>query len=352
VATPPRSADNQRFETGYDAALLVEAVRVIARHANPADPEAASPKSYEAARAPAGHPSAPGARATRRALGNIGWYQLLHLAFHDERSLLHNVAVAQRPAGRPVSTQEATVALRIVAARLRADTLRPHEYRAELEAMQQADPTVDLPTEDRIEVVLKTDTETGWDRGLRLAGLAPRTAARPRAGLDATGAVEMFLADVGCFPWDRRALEAWAKLRGASLVTVGVAERQAAIDALRAKRRAAGLWAPDAPPPLRQRPPINPAAFTDWAPAAPRRAANRGKTSWTDNPERVIGGLVLAYDIAAERRLKLTQKAHRQLAREFPGEIPAPDTVNQAAKKHGTSAAAWREEAIRRRARR
>ncbi len=346
MAITQRDPGSQRFETGYDTHRLTEVVRIVAREANPADPEAATPGAYEAARGPAGFPDAPGARATRRALGNLSWYQLLHLAFHDERSLEHNLGVADRRDGRPVSEQEAVAALRIIAARLKANSLRPHEYQAELDALEKQTGPTGLPTEERIEAVLNTEDEMGWERGLRLAGLEPRAHTTPRRGVCREDAIEMFVEELSYVP-NHPELKRYAKLKGFPL-SRATQKHQESVEHARQKRLECGLPWPSELPARGKRPELNVESVPPETAQPPR--GGRDNEFW--NPERCIEGLVRAYDIASKRRLRLTQKVQRRLAAEFPAEIPGPSRVDSNAKQYGATAAQWREEAKRQRLRR
>jgi hypothetical protein len=75
--------------------------------------------------------------------------------------LEHSVALAERDAGRAVSELEAVTAVRVIAARLRASTLRPHEYAAERAVIESRAGHTDLPTADRVAATLQTETEVG-----------------------------------------------------------------------------------------------------------------------------------------------------------------------------------------------
>jgi hypothetical protein len=106
-----------------------------------------------------------------------------------------NAALAERGEGRPVSEQEAVVALRIIASRLGVQTLRRRRYDdgpAELE--RESGPS-GLPTATRIDASLKTNTEAGWDRGLRLAGLTVRRAKGGITGMSREDAIDRFIAE-------------------------------------------------------------------------------------------------------------------------------------------------------------
>lgn len=341
MGNPRHQPDPQRFQTDYDVARLIGVMRIVAAYANPADPESATPSAYEASRAPAGFPDAPGARATRRALGNLGWYELLHLAFHPSRSLEHNLGLASRGSARyEVPEAEAVAALSIIASRLSAETLRPHEYNRELAAMERRTGPTGLPTADRIEAALKTDTEMGWDRGLRLAGLAPRGPVHKPQGVSWPRAIAMFVEEVGYVPTVRLVRD-YARQKGFSLRRHAAGYRDHVETARREFERKGMPWPRRRYLP-RQRPPL------EVAPMANPPVPIKDSLAW-DDPERVIAGLIRAYDIAGKRRLRLTQKVHRDLAREFTGDIPAPSVVDRQAKKHGSTALAWREEAQRRR---
>ena len=112
---------------------------------------------------------------------------------------------------------------------------------------------------------------------------------------------------------------------------------------LREDRSRRGLWTPLGPPPPGTRPGIQVERMS--VPPVPRRE----QTKWMDL-EVLIEGVVAAYRLATARGERtLTQPVHRELAKEYPGVVPAPSVVDRNAKRHGKTAAWVRTEATRRR---
>jgi hypothetical protein len=190
------------------------------------------------------------------------------------------------------------VALRIIASRLGVQTLRPRRYDdgpAELE--RESGPS-GLPTATRIDASLKTNTEAGWDRGLRLAGLTVRRAKGGITGMSREHAIDRFIAEHDDREPDERELRGYANEKGFALARQTRRHRDS-VELVRKRRASNPSSEPNQP-----RTAVSPAD----APVAGSRRAASGANAWTKDV--CITGLVRAYDEAARRKLSLTRPVH------------------------------------------
>lgn len=116
---------------------------------------------------------------------DLPWQKLLRVLATHEGDLGRAVGLADRRKHRVPEDEEIAFALQTVAARLGLPTLRPEDYRAERQRLVEADRRAhkhggdleqQLPTVEQIETAAKTDSEPGWPRALRIAGLGEREA--------------------------------------------------------------------------------------------------------------------------------------------------------------------------------
>lgn len=346
MAEATRNPKTHRFEARGDVHSLYAYVRDVALTANPSEPWKVSKRAFDAARRAderfAGGLSADG---VQKRLG-YPWSQLMAVVTDSARDPERSIAARNRREARPViSFEEAVAALRLVAARIGTNTLRPHEYdhargqAVEREASawlhgRRLEKT--LPTADQIDRALRLhDPPRTWDDCLRAAGLEARAVGGGRRGMSWPELIDMFMEELGFVPNWQQAKD-FAAAKGIS------AERHAGrwerhLKEARARRRTRGATIPR----RRMRGRLDISGISVVSEGAPRRTRN-----WTY--DACIDGLVLALEAAGAR--PLTQRLLKQLAKGNPA-IPTYSVIQRAAKREG-----WppfpemRAEAARRRA--
>jgi len=348
------STTSSRFRSALDEHSLIGVVAEVTSHVRPDAPETVAPGPYDRAlKADADSATprwagAPSADATRRRLARLAWYELLELIHDPARSTGHYLALRRRRAARSITTDEATAALQLVARALNQDSLRPHEYAQRRDALVAADSRAwaagghldrHLPTAAQVDQAFRPEGEgSGWDHALQSAGLRWRSHAT-RRGLPPERVVERFLTDIGCLPWGRRALRAYATATSLSLSDL---KRPLAeyIDELRRDRDSLAMWTPPHPPPRHLRP-------TAEMPQqrAPGPDGATGDYQWPDL-DVVVEGVAEAYRLAAEQHVNLSQAVHHRLAREHHGRVPAPGLVDRRAKEEAKTAKDVRDRAL------
>jgi hypothetical protein len=169
-----------RFDASMDDDALLAAVAAVLRHALPDTPQKATQRRFDDARAPAGHPSCPTARAivmrfTEDANRSFTWDEIKQLALDPKRNLTQTLAAARREApAEHLDERHVFFALRYVArhAELAAPTRDQYaDQRAKLlaAARRRGDDTLAqlLPTVGQIERLFDGD----WDAALAAAEL-------------------------------------------------------------------------------------------------------------------------------------------------------------------------------------
>jgi hypothetical protein len=161
--------------------LLLRAVREVAESGDGEEPATISQRRWEVARdRHATWSDAPPARRIAQRLG-LPWMKVLEAAFSTTRS--QEVVLSQMSRNRDedgwMTEDYCAFALRLIARRLKLDTLRVHEYRAERERLLAQDARrwlhgrqLRLPTTEQVQVVFPT-----WAAALDFAGLSPASAA-------------------------------------------------------------------------------------------------------------------------------------------------------------------------------
>jgi hypothetical protein len=192
------------FSTAYDASGRYELVREVAEAANSRNPRSTTQRQFDDARATAGHPDAPTARAICMSL-KIGWTALLEIVFSDERNTPMSAAAHNRAWMNVPSEEEIYFALRFAAMRHDVKTLSYAEYekwRDELVAadkrrhgnesvLEQA-----LPRAGRIWNACGKD----WNYALTVAGLAVRGAVKHQYSIALDDIYDAFVRWTGARP--------------------------------------------------------------------------------------------------------------------------------------------------------
>lgn len=290
-------------------------------------PEGVSKADFDARRGSFGWDDVPSVKGLEKRW-NLRWEELKEALLSPGRDFGRTLAARlRRSAGAGLSDGDVAYALRLIALRLGANTMRQHEYDAELELLEAAAsglPSAELgefrlPRAGDIDTYMRNTGRDGWESALGLAGLAPPgLSKRQSPGITIGEALEMFLCEVGFLP-GHHALRAFTRQKGIALESQveGYLEKRAAFVA---EWRARGRWVADGPPPSTKRPPIHAEPVADDA-AAPR--ANRAR--WTR--EEMLAGTERALELAYERGVTLTDRLMRDLARDHP-EIPYPSTLS------------------------
>jgi len=167
-----------RYAPRYDPIELLTIVReitLIAAAAAGIDPLQVATRAYDQARAGSPYPESP--RADRIAHGfGASWRRVVEVAHLTGRDFQQNLVALTRRDLMPFTIDEAAAAVRSIATRLGAPTLRPGEYDQELDQLVEEQRHSwlhgrrvwdDLPSSERI------DAAYGWARVLEHAGLEP-----------------------------------------------------------------------------------------------------------------------------------------------------------------------------------
>ena len=189
-----------RFGSEYHPLEFYELVRVVAVVAAPDEPTLVSEVAWDAARAAAGYPDAPSARAICMRLADLAgqsfsWRKLLELSFDESRDIEQTHALRMGVA-MDGTLEEADVyyALRRIAhAELSQASLGPGEYRRERERLiavarrRRNGPNGGHGTSEIVSEVLPTVGQIervagDWDAALVIAELEPRPAVHRYGG--------------------------------------------------------------------------------------------------------------------------------------------------------------------------
>jgi hypothetical protein len=308
-----------RFQSRYDLRGLVDVAAEVARVAAPARPEKVTQDAYDAARARAGYPDAPSARQTASRL-RIPWAEVLNLAF-DGRDVTRALGAlfGERPE-RALGPDAIRGALRVVALRLKTESLSLDEYTSEWARMllRTRRPwlhrsTLDLPKATRI-----SHSAGGWTTALRIADLNPSTRTRP-TGITIVDCLELALEAHGALPsdWETRCFAI------ANNLSVARFEKSkpwsACLSELRTRRDESGKWTPPGPPAKAIRP-----DFTRPV-SLPEGLPQRGKKVWTRT--ECVAALARVLGELPSNEL-FTSTVYRLLARGHP-DLPALRTIHR-----------------------
>jgi hypothetical protein len=288
VTAPVRA----RPASDFDPLALLQVVREVAEQADADEPENVSTRAWDDARARTNdHADAPAARRICEFVG-LPWPKVRELAFMPPRGRRIGLGHAlNEKEGGWLTPEYSDFVLRLIARRLRRDTLTPGQYRRERTAMLRAHGSrtthggqLRLPTEEQVSAVAGS-----WDQALTHAGL------RGRQGLGGQRAAvgPAAIVDVldRCFEHHRaeptaRELETFARANG---IPFPRRERGRPwsdyVREWKDRRRAAGLPVPDGPPPTRTRPDYSQDV------GAARPGERRGRKAW-DDPDEVVDWVV------------------------------------------------------------
>jgi hypothetical protein len=290
----------------------------------PADPMTVTQRAFNAARQGAGHPECPEASYIVRRLG-YSWPEFLKLALAENGSSFKTLAQHTREWGQP-DIRTCALALRAVAHRLQAKTVRPNEYALEREEIirrsrgtNRVQLEEQLPTHGQVE-------HYGWDRVLEEAALKTRPGVPRVQGVPMPDAIERFLIVQGRLPSHTDIIR-FAKEQGFALGKNKQILKD--IEELRERRSQRGLWTPARLPKPTQQPPWQSSAVPGLDAKNPR--VRRGY--WT--LELVEEGLSLAVENLKPGE-QLTVQALLRMSKSIEG-IPAPSVVGRVAKENGTS---------------
>lgn len=332
MATAGRDPETHRFTSDVDLHALFAYVRDVVFAADPARPWTVSKRAFDAARKSderfAGGLTADGVLKRVK----YPWSQLLAVVTDPERDPERSIASHNRRDLRPViSIGEAVTAMKFVAGRLGAQTLRPQQYDDERLALVDQDSQAwlhggrldrTLPTSHQIERALRLqDPPQSWDDGLRAAGLQEREAAGGHAGISWPELIDMFMDELGFVPNSEQA-RAYAVAKNVRASSSRGSWPQHLKDA-RSRRRERGAHIP------RRRQP-GPIDFTELhlSPVEGAPAPLQHNRSL----EESIEGLVLALDRAGTR--SLTMRLLKRLASEDPA-IPSYSVLQRNTKRLG-----------------
>jgi hypothetical protein len=289
-----------RFKSAYRTLDLYEIVRAVAEFAKPDEPTLITEAAWDKARAGAGYPDAPTARANCARLaddqGNpFPWRELLELVFDDERDIPHTHALRQGSrADEDLDEEDVYYALRRVAKiELGQDSLRPGEYRRERERLLAADArrrnlSGGVLLADLLPTVGQLERIAGdWDAALMLAELGPRrTPTRNGHADEVVPIVEVLdrFADEAD-GWFCRRAQLLEYARNRKIVMAGPSLGSSWADYIAtatARREAKGALTRGLPPAgtFPAYPGMGAAAETD-ADQEPRRRANKPRDYWT-----------------------------------------------------------------------
>jgi hypothetical protein len=209
-----------RFDTTLGDDALMEVIAAVGRYPRPDTPQKVSTRRVDAARAGAGYPDCPTARAITRRLNRdakrkLSWQQIIEVALGENRNLAQTLVAAEReePAEH-LDDRHAFFALRYVARHAARETLSRDEYaqerrkllaaarrRGDAATRRRGDDTLAelLPTLGQIERLF----DGNWDDALDAAELTPRekfkAAGRP-PGLPPEQAMAAFVKENDWWP--------------------------------------------------------------------------------------------------------------------------------------------------------
>ena len=235
--------------------LLLRAVREVADRAGVEEPERITQRAWDAARD--SHELWRGAPAARRIAERLGlsWPQVRVVAYTNAAMPESVYAHKTREHDRGWLTPDYVVfALRLVARHLEVETMWPHEYTVEREALLAADHKrwkhgrqLRLPSVDQVRKL--TDT---WEQALELAGLAPLPEVARFTAPTVSELLDRCYDAHGTQP-SCHELRRFARANRIPFPQLP-GKWNDLVAEWKASRRERGLPVPDRPPPLRERP--------------------------------------------------------------------------------------------------
>jgi len=294
----------------FDERSLYDVVRAVAEHADPLRPAGVTQRKWDAARAGAGYPDAPSARAicmrlkVERTQESFSWLELLEAVF-SEGSVVDRIEIRRRsePPTGDLSINHVYFAVHVVAKRLGKATVRRDEYVRERQEMLAEERRRGgyllselLPTRNQLEVAARNEAGVGsrpqasdWDRVLEMVGLeipgAPASAGtrQPPRGLPFPIVIHHYLEANGIEVWpSAEKVRSFAKLGNFRLPQLSLPWADH-LEEARAHRDELGLPSPtlmpaDAPREIQRRPVKPPLGPIDGA--APK--ASWGECIYSD----------------------------------------------------------------------
>jgi hypothetical protein len=326
---------------------LLELVAVIARHANPDDPQSVSQRAWDAARAVSDE-RAPRAHAISQRLG-VPWRTVLRVALGNPDDAWRQLTSHQADKGRKGITLDAViVAMRQAALRLGDSHLDRGQYRAAREQIMAASRGARrgrashaedaMPTLNQLDFVLRQH-DLDWAQALERAELASHSTTRKRRALSAEEAVRAFVEDFGAVPRGSKQMRAWSQRIRLSIGTPGSPAIKDAVAAVQAERATAGK-----PPWPVAGARLHLTATKREDEADPRAPAPR--RNW--DRAALIRGMARAVRLLAPGQ-QLDERTLKRLAEDHPHVgIPSYSSLNRHLRVHPEeSFAAWCREAER-----
>jgi hypothetical protein len=186
---PSRHPITKQFAPRYDPLSLFAVLRAVcAVAAAPTGKPivALTQDDYDDARGAAGFADSKRAHRIVRQLG-IPWSKLLTMVADEGGAFTQTLNASAWRVRTKLTDELIATALRVIALRLGAATLRPRQYDDERNQMAREDAARWLHgrlLDDEFPTSSQIDSQLGWDKALRIAGLAPRPVA---AGATAPG---------------------------------------------------------------------------------------------------------------------------------------------------------------------
>ena len=250
MTAPDRRRDKRsgKFSSSYDDLGLFDLVAAVARHANPAAPEKVSQPKWDAARAPAGYPDAPTARAIYGRL-KMPWPEILATALSDSRNVEQTLSAVRRVDKRKLTAEEVFYGLARVARELDRRSFSFYEYlrtRSELVAADRRrngeEAVLDqvMPTAEQI----LNEYEDDWNTALTAHGFDPFTQPPGKRAMTIQEAFDLLVELTGKVP-QRPSFDEFRARYGVSIEKFAAGTTWVELEPqLRAKRAARGLGTP------------------------------------------------------------------------------------------------------------
>lgn len=178
---PSRHPITKQFAPRYDPLSLFAVLRAVCAVAAAATGKAIvalTQDEYDDARGPAGFAESKRAHRIVSQLG-IPWSKLLTMVADEGGAFTQTLNAATWRVRTKLTDEQIASALQVIALRLGATTLRPRQYDDERSQMAREDAAHWLHgrlLDDEFPTSSQIDSQVGWAKALRLAGLAPRPA--------------------------------------------------------------------------------------------------------------------------------------------------------------------------------